>query len=230
MSREKTSPDQIGESCSASSPRWPGGPRVKKTGSTNTLYWHGPGGEVLEETDLSGTLTNEYIFFGGKRTARYNPTSGYTFYFSDHLGSADVVTDAAGHIQEESDYYPFGGERVVNNSQVIDVINPGFEGNSSQGWALGHWGATSVVTNTQAHSGSYSLAQSWATTGGSFQDISGLAPGASYQVSVWVRADAGTSAQMILWLHDTTGSNAANTAAITPGPSEQQMTVTYMAK
>ncbi len=70
---------------------------------------------MLEETDLNGTLTNEYIFFGGERTARYNPTSGYTFYFSDHLGSADVVTDALGNIKEESDYYPFGGERIVTD-------------------------------------------------------------------------------------------------------------------
>jgi len=206
------------------------GQRVKKSnGSTGTFYWQGASGEVLEETDLSGNLQNEYIFFGGKRVARYNVTSGYSYYFSDHLGSADVVTDAAGHIQEESDYYPFGGERIVNNSQVIDVINPGFESNSSQGWTPGYWGANSVVTNTQAHSGSYSLAQSGATTGGSFQDVSGLAPGASYQVSVWVRADAGTSAQMFLWLHDTTGSNAENTAAITPGQSWQQVTLTYVA-
>ncbi|HTD23493.1 MAG TPA: RHS repeat-associated core domain-containing protein [Terriglobales bacterium] len=91
------------------------GQRVKKTGSTNTLYWYGPGGEVLEETALSGTLQNEYIFFGGKRVARYSVTNGYSFYFSDHLGSADVVTDALGNIKEESDYYPFGGERIVTD-------------------------------------------------------------------------------------------------------------------
>ncbi|HZR27779.1 MAG TPA: RHS repeat-associated core domain-containing protein, partial [Terriglobales bacterium] len=91
------------------------GLRVKKTGNASTLYWYGLGGEVLEETDLNGNLTNEYIFFGGKRTARYNSTNGYSFYFSDHLGSADVLTDSLGNIKEESDYYPFGGERVVTD-------------------------------------------------------------------------------------------------------------------
>jgi RHS repeat-associated protein len=100
--------------------------------------------------------------------------------------------------------------------------------NVAQGWGLGYWGATSVVTSAQAHSGSYSLAQSGATTGGSYQDVS-VTPGASYQVSVWVRADAGTAAQMYLWLHDTTGGNAENTAAITPGQSWQQVTLTYVA-
>jgi len=35
------------------------------------------------------------------------------YYLSDHLGSSNVVTDATGTIQNESDYYPFGGEAVV---------------------------------------------------------------------------------------------------------------------
>ncbi len=83
-----------------------------------TLYWYGQGGEVLQETDLNGNLQNEYVFFGGKRIARYNATNGYSFYFSDHLGSADVVTDASGNIKEESDFYPFGGERVVTDTGI----------------------------------------------------------------------------------------------------------------
>jgi RHS repeat-associated protein len=31
------------------------------------------------------------------------------------VNSADVVTDARGNIKEESDYYPFGGERVITD-------------------------------------------------------------------------------------------------------------------
>ena len=39
------------------------------------------------------------------------------FYFlSDHLGSARVVTNATGGIVEESDFYPFGGERVITDT------------------------------------------------------------------------------------------------------------------
>jgi RHS repeat-associated protein len=89
------------------------GERVKKTGSDGTLYWRGPGGEVLEETDLNGNLQSDYIFFGGERTARVDSSGAVYYYFSDHLGSADVITDPNGNIQAESDYYPFGGERVV---------------------------------------------------------------------------------------------------------------------
>jgi len=87
------------------------GRRVQK--SDGTLYWYGPSDEVLDETDLSGNLKNEYVFFGGKRTARMD-SSGVHYYFADHLGSADVVTNATGSaIEEESDFYPFGGELVV---------------------------------------------------------------------------------------------------------------------
>jgi RHS repeat-associated protein len=35
------------------------------------------------------------------------------YYLSDHLGSTNVVVSAAGVIEEESDYYPFGTEVVV---------------------------------------------------------------------------------------------------------------------
>jgi uncharacterized protein RhaS with RHS repeats len=35
---------------------------------------------------------------------------------ADHLGSANVVTNATGSIEDESDYVPFGGERVITNT------------------------------------------------------------------------------------------------------------------
>ncbi|MDP9268027.1 MAG: polymorphic toxin type 24 domain-containing protein [Acidobacteriota bacterium] len=89
------------------------GKRVKK--STGTLYWTGTGSDALLETDLAGTATAEYIFFGRKRIARVDlPAATVHYYFSDHLGSHSVVTSANGTtIEQEADYYPFGGERVV---------------------------------------------------------------------------------------------------------------------
>ncbi len=43
------------------------GRRVKK--SNGKLYWYSTSGQVLEETDLSGNLLNDYIFFAGQRTS-----------------------------------------------------------------------------------------------------------------------------------------------------------------
>lgn len=85
------------------------GKRVKK--SNGMLYWTGTGSDALLETDLSGNPTAEYVFFNGRRIARIDrPANSVEYYFSDHLGSADVITNAIGGITKESDYYPYGGE------------------------------------------------------------------------------------------------------------------------
>src|SRR5579864_6737723 len=91
------------------------GNRVKKSNnSTGTLYWYMTPG-IVGESDLSGNLTDEYVFFNGERVARKS-TNGVFYYFSDHLKTASVVTDALGNIKSESDFYPWGGElQFVNN-------------------------------------------------------------------------------------------------------------------
>jgi len=84
------------------------GMRMEK--SSGTMYWPGPGGEVLTETSLSGTINEEYIYLNGERIARVDRPSGTIhYYFSDHLGSASVITDASGNLQEAYYYYPYGG-------------------------------------------------------------------------------------------------------------------------
>lgn len=85
--------------------------RVKK--SSGKLYWYGAGSEVLLETDLAGNSPDEYIFFAGRRIARRKPAGEVNYYFADHLGSSRVVTSATGQILDDSDFYPFGGERPV---------------------------------------------------------------------------------------------------------------------
>jgi RHS repeat-associated protein len=89
----------------------------KTSGSSGTMYWPGPGGEVLTETDLTGVVDEEYVYFNGERIARIDRPSGAVhYYFSNQLGSASVITDASGNIQQQSDYYPFGGVAYGNRS------------------------------------------------------------------------------------------------------------------
>ncbi|HZI57374.1 MAG TPA: RHS repeat-associated core domain-containing protein [Verrucomicrobiae bacterium] len=98
------------------------GNRVRRSNgnlaASGTLYWYMTPG-VVAETDLAGTLKSEYVFFDGERVARRdgaNGTGGVFYYFSDHLKTASVITDSAGVIKAESDYYPWGGElQFVNN-------------------------------------------------------------------------------------------------------------------
>jgi RHS repeat-associated protein len=89
------------------------GQRVEKSGTNALLYWTGGGGEVLSESNLSGTFTADYIFFNGQRIARSDAAVGVRYYFSDHLGSTSIITDGNGNVQEESYYYPYGGEMPV---------------------------------------------------------------------------------------------------------------------
>jgi hypothetical protein len=63
------------------------GNRVRKSNgnlaANGTLYWYMTPG-IVGESDLSGNLTAEYVFFDGERVARKS-TNGVFYYFSDHL-------------------------------------------------------------------------------------------------------------------------------------------------
>ncbi len=106
------------------------GRRVKK--SNGKLYWYSTSGQVLEETDLSGNLLNDYIFFGSQRIARRDASGGYYAFFADALGSARVVLGPNG-TQQESDYYPFGGERVITSTLDNRYKFTGFERDAESG-------------------------------------------------------------------------------------------------
>jgi RHS repeat-associated protein len=113
------------------------------TGATGTLYWGVAGGETSTETDLAGNILEQYVYFNGKRIARREPTSPAVvhFYFSDHLGTHSLVTDAIGTMppQEESDFYPYGGEIPVSGSDTNHYKFTGKEHDSESG--LDNFGA-----------------------------------------------------------------------------------------
>jgi len=92
------------------------GRRVQK--SNGKLYWYGAGGEILDESDASGNLTDEFVFFGGKRIARRNISSGNIYYYlADHLGTARMIVQA-GQTSAcyDADFDPFGGEHIITNT------------------------------------------------------------------------------------------------------------------
>jgi RHS repeat-associated protein len=91
------------------------GKRVNK--SLGRLYWYGTGSDSLTETDGSGNLLREFVYFNGKRTARIDLPGGTVhYYFADHLGTLSEEASATGTIENDSDYYPYGGERVIKQN------------------------------------------------------------------------------------------------------------------
>ncbi len=91
------------------------GRRVEK--SNGKLYWYGVDGNVLEETDATGNMTNsafnEYMYFAGKKVARRDAAGDVFYYGDDMLGSSTgMVEIAAGQttaaVCYDADFYPYG--------------------------------------------------------------------------------------------------------------------------
>ncbi|HZI58974.1 MAG TPA: RHS repeat-associated core domain-containing protein [Verrucomicrobiae bacterium] len=81
------------------------------------------------------------------------------YYFSDHLKTASVITDSAGVIKAESDYYPWGGELqfVANDSNHykftskerdgetgLDYFGARYYSNGLGRWVSADWSATPI--------------------------------------------------------------------------------------
>jgi RHS repeat-associated protein len=97
------------------------GQRVEKTtsGTPYKLYWYNRSGNVLDETDQSGSTTNssfnEYVFFGGKRIARRDSSGNVFYFFADQLGTSRVIEEIPSGLSTATlcydyDFYPFGAE------------------------------------------------------------------------------------------------------------------------
>ncbi len=107
------------------------GLRVKK--SSGTLYWRSYTGQVLEETDTSGNMERDYIFFAGRRIAWRDSSGNVYYYFADALSSTRAVTDATGNTCFEADYYPYGQENDYNSSCSPTYKFAGYEFDSETG-------------------------------------------------------------------------------------------------
>ena len=110
--------------------------------------------------DLSGNLQSEYVFFDGERVARKDfPSGTVSYYFSDHLKTTDIVTDAQGNIKNESDFYPWGGELqfVANDSNhykftgkerdgetQLDYFGARYYSNGLGRWISADWSPTPI--------------------------------------------------------------------------------------
>ncbi len=104
------------------------------SGTPFKLYWYGVGTDPLSESDASGNISEEYIFMGGARIAMLTLSSGaVNYYVADHLGSSRIVTNASGTVLDDSDFYPFGGERPYLSSSGNNYKFTGKERDAESG-------------------------------------------------------------------------------------------------
>jgi RHS repeat-associated protein len=89
------------------------------------------------ETDLSNNDLYAYIFVNGKRTARHFPNNEIDFYIADAIGNSRWLSSLAGW--NLSEFYPFGGERVLNSGTPTNYKFTGKERDSESG--LDNFGA-----------------------------------------------------------------------------------------
>jgi len=109
------------------------GRRVQK--SNGKLYWYGTTGDILDESDASGNITDEFVFFGGSRIARRNISSGNIYYYlADHLGTSRMIVQAGQTTAcYDADFDPFGSEHIVTNTCPQNYKFTGKERDSETG-------------------------------------------------------------------------------------------------
>jgi RHS repeat-associated protein len=101
------------------------GLRVKK--SNGTLYWRSIFGDSIAESDLSGNITSEYVFFAGRRIARMDSGGNVFYYFADPLGTTRTITQSNGTVCYDADFTPYGQEMVHTNTCPQNYKYTGYE-------------------------------------------------------------------------------------------------------
>jgi RHS repeat-associated protein len=80
----------------------------------NKLYWYGQDTNVLYETDASGNELYRYFYFARRLVTREEASDWINHYGLDALGNVRFVYGASS-TSDFSDYYPFGGERIIQS-------------------------------------------------------------------------------------------------------------------
>ncbi len=96
------------------------GGRVKKIADgVETIYI----GKIYEVTKFLGATNQatKHIFAGSNRVCTVTDTGSKAYYHPDHLGSASVITAAAGQLAQVVEYTPFGETSKNQRFGPVDV-------------------------------------------------------------------------------------------------------------
>ena len=100
---------------------------LKEVDNVTTVFHYDFNGNIIGESDETGSFSKEYLYIGSGRLALVEVSSGEIFYFgNDKLGNPNILTDSTNTVVWEAVYEPFGEAKINPNSIV--QCNFRFEG------------------------------------------------------------------------------------------------------
>ncbi|KAF0219656.1 MAG: YD repeat [Geobacteraceae bacterium] len=94
------------------------GQRAKKAvNGQATIFHYSTNGQIIAESNSTGTITAEYVYLNSQPLAKIEGTNTY-YYLNDHLGTPQKMTDGTGAVVWSAEYKPFG-EATIDPSSTI---------------------------------------------------------------------------------------------------------------
>lgn len=113
------------------------GNRMRVQKSSGTLYWRDISGNTIAETNLSGSTTNEYVFFEGRRAVQRNSSGNIYYYQSDQVGTTrsitKVTTGGSASICYDAEFTPYGSEMAHTSTCAPNYKFTGYERDAETG-------------------------------------------------------------------------------------------------
>ena len=101
------------------------GRRVKKVvNGVATIFHYDEGGQLIAESNGSGTVTAVYVYLNGQPLAKIEGASVY-YYHNDALGTPQKMTDSTGTVVWSADYKPFGEATITVSTITNNLRFPG---------------------------------------------------------------------------------------------------------
>jgi RHS repeat-associated protein len=88
------------------------GQRAIKDAANDVIYHYDLSGQLIAETDATGTMLKAYVWLHGQPLAMINGAGDVYYYHNDHLGTPQRMTDASANVVWSADYLPFGQANV----------------------------------------------------------------------------------------------------------------------
>jgi RHS repeat-associated protein len=94
---------------------------IKNSGGVTTVFLYDFDGNIIGESDSSGSISREYLYKGSSRLAMVDVPAGNMYYYgNDQLGTPQIMTDSTNTVVWEADYKPFGEADINPNSSVVN--------------------------------------------------------------------------------------------------------------